>query len=127
MIFFNFPLWFKPLTTPWKKHHLNNLQFGKDKVALTKILDTPFSRELRILLQNGQQMKSHTAPYPIIVHFLSGAIDFGVQGDIVALKTGDIITLESSIPHDLKAVEDSEVRLSLSKKDTAAHVKGVVS
>lgn len=105
----------------------HNLQFGKDKVALTKILDTPFSRELRILLQNGQQMKSHTAPYPIIVHVLSGAIDFGVQGDIVALKTGDIITLESSIPHNLKAVEDSEVRLSLSKKDTAARVKGVVS
>lgn len=105
----------------------HNLKFGKDKVALTKILDTPFSRELRILLKNGQQMKSHTSPYSIIVHVLSGAIDFGVQGDIVALKTGDIITLESSIPHDLKAVEDSEVRLSLSKKDTAARVKGVVS
>lgn len=72
-------------------------------------------------------MKSHTAPYPIIVHVLSGAIDFGVQGDVVTFKTGDIITLKSSIPHHFKAVEDSEVRLSLSKKDTTALAKGVFS
>ena len=72
-------------------------------------------------------MKSHIAPYPVIVYGLSGAIDFGVQGDIVALKTGDIITLDFSIPNDLKAVEDSKVWLSLSKKDTAARVKGVIS
>ena len=50
------------------------------------ILETSFSKEIRILLKNGQTMKEHKAPFPIGVHILEGTIDFGIKGEIKSLK-----------------------------------------
>lgn len=72
-------------------------------------------------------MKEHKAPFPIIVHVLEGTIDFGVLGEIKKLQKGAIITLEENIPHDLTALENSIVRLSLSKLDNASRVEKVIS
>lgn len=71
--------------------------------AAEVILETSFSKEIRILLKNGQTMKEHKAPFPIRVHILEGTIDFGIKREIKSLKKGDVITLESNISHDLKA------------------------
>ena len=100
-----------------------DLEFGNDKVVTKVILETSFSKEIRILLKNGQMMKEHKAPFPIIVHVLEGAIDFGVSGNVSSLEKGDILTLAPNIPHDLKAKEDSIIRLSLSKFDDSKRVE----
>ena len=43
------------------------------KRPLTKlILETSFSKEIRILFKKGQIIKEHKAPFPIIVHVLKG-------------------------------------------------------
>ena len=76
-------------------------------------------------MKSGQVMKEHKAPYPIVVHILEGKIDFGVQGTIQSLEKGAILTLEGNIPHDLTAIEDSVVRLSLSKLDKSERVEKV--
>lgn len=99
-----------------------DLEFNDDKVVTKVILETSFSKEIRILLKNGQMMKEHKAPFPIIVHVLEGAIDFGVNGNVSLLEKGDILTLDPNISHDLKAKEDSIIRLSLSKFDDAERV-----
>lgn len=98
-----------------------------DKISTKVILETSFSKEIRIVLKRGQIMKEHKAPFPIIVHILEGTIDFGVCGKIKKLKKGAIITLEENVPHDLTAVEDSIVRLSLSKLDKISRVEKVIS
>lgn len=100
-----------------------NLDFNDNKVTTKVILESSFSKEIRILLKAGQKMKEHQAPYPIIVHVLEGAIDFGVQGETHHLKAGDILTLEGKIPHDLTAQKDSVVRLTLSKLDKSERVE----
>lgn len=102
------------------------LNYDDNKIVTKVILETAFSKEIRILLKRGQIMKEHKAPFPIIVHILEGAIDFGVQGEMNLLEKGAIITLESNIPHDLTAREDSIVRLTLSKLDDVVRVKDVV-
>lgn len=104
-----------------------NLDFNDHKVVIKVLLETSFSKEIRILLKKGQVMKEHKAPYPIIVHILEGEIAFGVEGEVHDLKQGAILTLEGKIPHDLTAKEDSIVRLTLSKLDTAERVEKVVS
>ena len=81
-----------------------NLDFNDNKVVTKVLLETPFSKEIRILLKNGQLMKEHKAPFPIIVHIVAGEIDFGVEGAIHTLKQGDIITLAANVPHDLLAI-----------------------
>lgn len=103
----------------------HNLTFSDQKVRAELILETPFSKEIRILLGKGQSMKEHTAPFAIVVHLLQGKIDFGVNGEKHSLKQGAILTLDAKVPHDLYAHEDSVVRLTLSKNDQAQRVADV--
>jgi quercetin dioxygenase-like cupin family protein len=103
-----------------------NLDFNEHRIVTKVLMETPFSKEIRILLKKGQVMKEHQAPFPIIVHMVRGEIDFGVQGTIHILQQGDMITLGGRIPHDLSAKSDSIVRLTLSKSDTAERVEKVV-
>lgn len=110
---------------PQAKHRFNmkiqsfNIDLEYDDIRpLTKvILETSFSKEIRILFKKGQIMKEHKAPFPIIVHILEGEIDFGIQGISSPLKAGFIVTLEGNVLHDLTAREDSIVRLTLLKVD----------
>lgn len=104
-----------------------NLNFNDNKVVVKVLLETSFSKEIRILLKKGQVMKEHKAPFPIIVHILAGEIAFGVEGKVHDLKQGTMLTLESNIPHNLTAKADSIVRLTLSRQDTADRVKDVVT
>ncbi|SKB70044.1 cupin domain-containing protein [Maribacter arcticus] len=104
-----------------------NLDFNDTKVVIKVLLETSFSKEIRILMKQGQVMKEHKAPFPIIVHILEGEIAFGVEGNVHDLKQGAMLTLEGNVPHDLTAKADSIVRLTLSKQDTADRVKDVVA
>jgi len=108
------------------KSYNDNLNFNEDKIVTSVILESSFSKEIRILLKTGQVMREHKAPFPIIIHLLEGEIDFGVQGETNLLKKGGIITLEGNIPHDLKANKDSIVRLTLSKLDNVSRVEKVI-
>ena len=70
-------------------------------------------------------MKKHRTPFPIVVEIFEGGIDFGVNGNVHALQKGDLIALDGGVPHDLKATQDSIVRLSLNRGDTAKRVEDV--
>lgn len=107
------------------KSFSENIEYSDNRIATQVILETSFSKEIRILLKKGQTMKEHQAPFPIIVHILEGKVNFGLDGDLMSLKKGDVITLESKVSHDLTAKEDSVVRLTLSKLDDADRVKKV--
>lgn len=101
------------------------LAFNGLKIVTKLILETSFTKEIRILLKEGQMMKEHKTAFPIVVHLLEGEIDFGVNGSVHSLNKGGMITLEGNIPHDLTAKKDSIVRLTLSKSDQAERVEQV--
>ena len=67
-------------------------------------------------------MKEHKAPGAIMVQVLSGKIEFGVGDENVILGALDMITLEPNVLHALTALENSIVRLSLSKNDDVSRV-----
>lgn len=104
-----------------------NLEFNDNRVVTKVLLESSFSKEIRILLKQGQVMKEHKAPYPILVHIIDGEIDFGVDGNVNFLKKGDIVTLDANVPHDLTALKNSIVRLTLSKKDKVERVESVIT
>ena len=104
---------------------LKDLTYNEQKPAVQVLLDTDSSREIRIAMKKGQVMKEHKTPYPIVVEIFEGSVNFGVNGDTFFVRKGDLLSLEGNIPHDLKAEEDSIVRLTLSKADSAERVKGV--
>lgn len=104
----------------------DDIVFNEDRVTTKVIIETSFSKEIRILLKSGQVMKEHKAPYPILIHILRGSIALGIEGEINTMGEGDIIGLNGGVPHDLRAIEDSILRLTLSKEDKLERVKSVV-
>ena len=88
-------------------------------------METDFSKEIRIVFEKGQIMKDHKAPFSIVVQIVKGKIDFGVEGGIKNLNEGDLISLKANVPHNLVAVEQSVVRLTLSKLDSIERVQDV--
>lgn len=103
-----------------------NIKYSQEKVQITPMFESDFTKEIRIVFTKDQIMKDHKTNFPITVEVFQGEIDFGVGEKIYKLLKGDIISLEAGIMHNLKANEDSIVRLSLSKNDSFARVKGVL-
>jgi quercetin dioxygenase-like cupin family protein len=93
-----------------------------NKPAVKVMIKNDLAKEIRILFRNNQEMKEHKAPYPIIVQVLEGSIDFGIEGKRHILNKGMMIQLSANIPHNLLALEESMVRLSLNLQDSAARV-----
>ncbi|MBS9773976.1 MAG: cupin domain-containing protein [Tenacibaculum sp.] len=104
----------------------NDLVYKENKPAIKVLFETDFTKEIRIAMKKGQIMKEHKTAFPIVVEIVDGIIDFGVKGDVHSLKKGDLISLTGNVPHDLKAQEDSIVRLTLSKFDKTERVENVV-
>ena len=102
-----------------------DLEFSENKPAIKVLLETEFTKEIRILLNKGQEMKEHQTPYPIVVELVSGPIIFGVEGKEYDIEKGGLLTLAGGIPHHLIAKEESIVRLTLSKSDSSARVEDV--
>ncbi|KYJ87717.1 cupin domain-containing protein [Sulfurovum riftiae] len=105
---------------------LKNLAFSDKSVVITPMLESDFGKEIRIAFKKGQVMKEHKTKFPIAVMTLRGSIEFDVGEKTFILNEGDIITLEGNVLHELKALEESVVRLSLHKGDTVARVQGVL-
>ncbi len=99
-----------------------DISYNENRPVITVLFETDFTKEIRIAMEKGTQMKEHKTAFPIVVEIIQGSIDFGVQKEIKHLVTGDLISLESNIPHDLKATEKSIIRLTLTKYDNTKRV-----
>jgi quercetin dioxygenase-like cupin family protein len=103
----------------------NNVEYHESRPTIQVLLESESGKEIRIAFREGQVMKKHETPFPIVVEIFEGSIDFRVNGDVHSLKKGDLIALEGNVPHDLTALKDSIVRLSLNRADTAKRVEDV--
>ena len=102
-----------------------DLEFNENNPAIKAILETDFTKEIRILMRENQEMKEHQTPFPIVVELLEGEIIFGVEGQNYEVKKGDLLTLSGGVPHNLIAKKESVIRLTLSKLDSSKRVEGV--
>ena len=102
-----------------------DLEFNENKPAIKVIFETDFTKEIRILMRENQEMKEHQTPFPIVGELLEGEIIFGVEGQNYEVKKGDLLTLSGGVPHNLIAKKESVIRLTLSKLDSSKRVEGV--
>ena len=60
-------------------------------------------------IKKGATLCGHEVDGPVTVQVLSGAIQFGVLGESRSLAAGTVIALDKGIPHDIQALQDSEL------------------
>lgn len=58
----------------------------------------------------------HEVDGPITLQVIAGAVRFSVAGKPLTLKAGTVIALDKAIPHDIQALEDSELLLTIVKE-----------
>ena len=104
---------------------VKDINYLEDKPSVKLLLKTKTSKEVRIAMKKGQHMKEHKAPFPIIIEIFEGSISFGVNGKKQELLRGDLLSLDSNVPHDLECITDSIIRLSISQLDEVERVKNV--
>lgn len=103
-----------------------NLEYSDKKVQISSMFESDTAKEIRIVFKKEQIMKDHKTSFPITIEIFEGSIDFGVNNEIFTLIKGDIVSLGANIVHNLKANDDSIVRLTLSKADSVNRVNGVL-
>lgn len=103
-----------------------DIEYNEAKPMIKVLFETDFTKEIRIAMKKGVSMKKHQTSFPIVVEIVEGQIDFGVNDELLNLKKGGLIALDGGVPHDLKANEDSIVRLTLTKYDEASRVENVI-
>ncbi|RZJ36387.1 MAG: hypothetical protein EOO51_01230 [Flavobacterium sp.] len=88
---------------------------AEDKpVSAKPLYKTEQMQVLLISLRENGELKRHTAPGPITVHVLKGAVTFHTDNSESSLKPGSLLTLEKEIPHSVFATEDSCIMVTKS-------------
>lgn len=77
-----------------------------DRNAVT-LQKNPKLRVVLISLRKRATLKEHKVEGPITLLVISGKISFIVGNDKINAGANDLIVLEKTIPHDVKALEDS--------------------
>ena len=76
---------------------------------------------MRIVLLAGKGMHAHAVDGPITVQCIEGEVDFSVENAHRILRTGDLLYLEAGIEHELAAIQNSSLLVTialLSPSDT---------
>ena len=83
-----------------------------DRNALT-LLQADGMRLVLIALHEGAEMKTHTAPGIISVQVLEGHLGFQAEGQTAELKPGKLLALQSNLPHNVVARQESVFLLTI--------------
>ncbi|MBH0307100.1 cupin domain-containing protein [Helicobacter pylori] len=87
-----------------------------EKLHIEALNENSSNKEMRICMPKGAVMDKHKAPGAISVQVLEGKIIFEVGDEKIEMPKGALISLEAQVLHRLDALENSVIRLSLSKK-----------
>lgn len=77
------------------------------------IVKTPDMELARLVFSAGEEFKSHKVSGPIVVHCISGKIEFTAMGATRALQSGQLLYLLPNELHSLRALTDAIVLLTI--------------
>ena len=89
--------------SPWNQH-------GRNAVTLVKYSDL---RIVFILMKPAARLEEHHADARICLHTLRGYARVHLKDATLDLPAGHLLTLDKDVPHDLEAVEESAVLLTI--------------
>jgi quercetin dioxygenase-like cupin family protein len=87
------------------------LRTGRNSKTLVK---QPDFRIVLIALKKGGRVDEHKADARISIHTLSGHVKLQLPDEFVDLPAGHLLALDRVIEHDLEALEESAILLTIS-------------
>ncbi len=87
------------------------LRTGRNSKTLVK---QPDFRIVLIALQKGGHLEEHSADARISIHTLSGHVKLQLPEQTVDLPDGHLLVLDRALEHDLEALEESAILLTIS-------------
>ncbi|WP_310584819.1 cupin domain-containing protein [Deinococcus sp.] len=97
---------------------------GRDSLTLVR---GPVFTLILMALNAGSRLSEHKAPGPITVLVLDGRVAFSAQGERLELGPHDLITLPAHILHEVDALEDCAILVSIAAPVTRTDPKGLES
>ncbi len=70
-------------------------------------------RVVLIAFDKGAHMPSHDAPGPVLLQVLRGKLRVGLPDGDVVVDAGELLALETALPHDVEALEESDLLLGV--------------
>lgn len=110
-----------PATTPV---HLLDLEAAADRLTAKlpghRRQTETLAREagtsvVMMAMEAGDAIKEHSAKSPVSVHLLRGHIALNAGGQALELRPGQLAFMQPSVPHDVSALEQSVVLLTLAE------------
>lgn len=78
--------------------------------------------DLRLILlamKAGSIIKEHHVPETATVHAVAGHVQLRLPSQLVDVPTGRLLVLESNVPHNVEALEDCTLLLTLGQRRKA--------
>ena len=79
----------------------------------TALFKGPHLEVMRMVLLAGKKIAPHHVSGPITVHCLEGEVDVGVDNERKILRPGDLLYLAGNVEHDLIAVTNTSLLVSV--------------
>jgi quercetin dioxygenase-like cupin family protein len=86
-------------------------QTGKDRTVI--LLKTDSLRVIFRSFNEGASLPTHKAPGPITVQVLEGHIEFTAGTQTTPVRKGEVLALESGVPHSVKALSSSAILITV--------------
>ena len=61
----------------------------------------------RVLLKKGCVVPLHSHPNEQVTYILEGALKFGLNGEEVFVRAGEVLCIPPNVPHEAVAIEDT--------------------
>jgi quercetin dioxygenase-like cupin family protein len=61
----------------------------------------------RVLLKKGCVVPEHSHPNEQLTYILAGALKFWIDGRIIVVNSGEVLTIPPNMPHKAEALEDT--------------------
>lgn len=79
----------------------------------TALFKGPHLEVMRMVLPAGKKIAPHRVSGPITIHCLEGEVDVGVEDERRILQTGDLLYLAGNVQHDLIALTNASLLVSV--------------
>ena len=89
-----------------------------DRPRPQRVLVAEGARVVVFAFDAGQELREHTAAFPVLLQALTGHLQVTADGRTVDLEPGGVVHMTTRLPHAVRAVEPS--RLMLTMLDPAA-------